>query len=573
MRAPATTAAFHLQAAAVAVAAAVVLFVNLGGPPLWDEDEPKNAGASAAMLASGDWVVPTFNGRLRVEKPPLVNWIHVAGYSCCGVNETGARIGSAILTIGAALLTAATAAHLFPGLPLVGVWSGLALGTCVWSAVAGRAATPDAPLGFCTALAFWLAARGLVTNEGRPGGLTVGCAAAIGAACGAAVLAKGPLGIVLPLAAFGLAAWWQEYETAHGVGGVFRGAVAARRRLRPVVMVAAAVAVAGPWYALVSWRTDGAWLREFLGVHNLERLSRPLEGHGGPVWYYLAVLAAGFFPWSIVAALTAVHADRGVARPADAPAMKFLLAWIVVWVGGFSCAGTKLPGYVWPVYPALAIATAAYLEHWRLARPPAVERWMRLAWSILGIAGIGIGAGLAVAAVAMSRGQIWLGLIGLVPVAAAALAWREQSRHRPGAALGWLAATSCATVTLLAAGAAGTLGRDTGVRPLVAHVAGDRATGTWASFRCTVPSLVFYSGAAARGVAVEQLYKPEAVREFAARHPDARIVVPVAAVDDLLQALPPGHAVLARSRLLSGYRELCLVGATGETLAAAAPRD
>jgi hypothetical protein len=57
------------------------------------------------------------------------------------------------------------------------------------------------------------------------------------------------------------------------------------------------------------------------------------------------------------------------------------------------------------------------------------------------------------------------------------------------------------------------------------------------------------------------------------QHPDARFVVPVNAVDDLLRALPPGHGVLARSRLLSSYRELCLVGRIGESLAVRPPRD
>jgi 4-amino-4-deoxy-L-arabinose transferase-like glycosyltransferase len=574
MRLP-VRATFALQAAAVVLATATVMLVNLGGPPLWDDDEPKNAGASAAMFSSRDWVVPTFNGRLRPEKPPLVNWVQVAGYACCGVNETGARIGSAVLTVAAALLTAATARTLFPHLPLVGLWAGLAFGTCVWAAVAGRAATPDAVLGFSTTLAFWLAARGLVPAPGVAGGLSVGRAAAVGAACGLAILAKGPVGLVLPLAAFGLAAWWQASTSARGVGAVIRAAATACGRLRPVVITSVALAVAGPWYAAVTWRTDGEWLRQFLGVHNLERALRPLEGHGGPWWYYLVVLAAGFFPWSIVAAVTAAHAIRALWREAEAPALRFVAAWVVVWVGAFSVAGTKLPGYVWPVYPALAIATAVFLEEWRVRAPAALARWMRLAWGILGLAGLGIGAGLAVAAVAVSRGQAWLGLIGLVPVVGAVLAWHGQSRGRPGAALGWLAATGCCTVTLLAAAAAGSLGRDTGVRPLVAEVTADpRAAvpGTWASFRCTVPSLVFYSSAA-RGGAVEMLFMPEAARAFAVRHPDARFVVPVNAVEELLRALPPGHGVLARSRLLSSYRELCLVGAVGAPLAVHPPRD
>ena len=141
----------------VAVAAACVLLPNLGGPPLWDDDEPRNAACSLAMHSTGDWIVPTFNGRLRVEKPVLVNWLHLAGFAAVGVNETGARLASAVLTIGTCLLTAAVAAAVCR--PDVGVWAGLAMATCLWTGIAGRAATPDAVLVFCTTLTLWLFVR------------------------------------------------------------------------------------------------------------------------------------------------------------------------------------------------------------------------------------------------------------------------------------------------------------------------------------------------------------------------------------------------------------------------------
>ena len=81
----------RLHGLVIAVTAALVLLPNLGGPQLWDDDEPKNAACSLAMHKTGDWVVPTFNGRLRVEKPALVNWLQLAGFAVAGVNETGAR--------------------------------------------------------------------------------------------------------------------------------------------------------------------------------------------------------------------------------------------------------------------------------------------------------------------------------------------------------------------------------------------------------------------------------------------------------------------------------------------------
>ena len=75
------------------------------------------------MFASGDWVVPTFNGRLRIEKPALVNWVHMAGFAAAGPNELGARLGSAVLTIGSCLLTWQIGRELFRG--QAGLWAAI----------------------------------------------------------------------------------------------------------------------------------------------------------------------------------------------------------------------------------------------------------------------------------------------------------------------------------------------------------------------------------------------------------------------------------------------------------------
>src|SRR5262245_22529936 len=81
---------------------ALLCLPNLGGPGLWDIDEGNNAEAARETLASGNWVVPTFNYKLREDKPALLYWLQMAGYEVLGVNETAARLPSAL----AALLTA-----------------------------------------------------------------------------------------------------------------------------------------------------------------------------------------------------------------------------------------------------------------------------------------------------------------------------------------------------------------------------------------------------------------------------------------------------------------------------------
>ena len=269
----------------VTVAAACVLLPGIGSAPLWDEDEPKNAACSLAMLDSGDWVVPTFNSDLRVEKPPLVNWVQLAGISLLGRTEAGIRIGSAILTIGSCLLSL-WLGRLLAG-PLVGLLTGLIMASCIWTAIGGRAATPDAPLVFCTTLAAAIFVHAI--HRGIPTKISWWHAIGIGVACGFAMLAKGPVGVALPLAAFVALFWWQTTVPADGRLARLQVAVAG---VRPLTITSAAVAIALPWYLLVTLRTGGRWLEEFVLVHNVGRFTAPMEGHDGTLLYYPACSSA-----------------------------------------------------------------------------------------------------------------------------------------------------------------------------------------------------------------------------------------------------------------------------------------
>src|SRR5438876_8026436 len=90
---------------ALLLAAASALFLpNLGSPSLWDIDEGNNAEAAREMLVSGDWIVPTFNYQLRVDKPALLYWCQIAAYRLFGVNEFAARLPSALAALAAILL-------------------------------------------------------------------------------------------------------------------------------------------------------------------------------------------------------------------------------------------------------------------------------------------------------------------------------------------------------------------------------------------------------------------------------------------------------------------------------------
>jgi len=544
----------RLHAALIVVAAACALLVNLGGPALWDDDEPKNAACSLGMLESGDWIVPRFNGRLRVEKPPLANWVQMAGFSLCGHNETGARIGSAMLTIGACLLTWRIGCHLAGS--AVGFLGGLAMATCVWTAVGGRAATPDAPLLFCTTLALWLFVHGGGAGTAR---LSAGSAAAIGAACGLAALAKGPVGIVLPVGAFLLFAAWQWRA------GIVATVPATVGRLRLPVIAGAALALALPWYAWVGFRTEGEWLHGFFFVHNVGRFAAPMEGHSGSVLYYPCVIAVGLFPWSLVLLAMLAHTAtilRPRSRHRSRPGAALLAAWGLAWVGAFSCSGTKLPGYVWPAYPALALLTALFLVDWsrgaitftNLWRNPAFARVavMRTAWVSLAAAGAALAVGLAVAAALLAPGNEWLGLIGLVPIAGAVAAWRHDAAGDPGHAIRAVAVTSCLLVSLLAGLATHRFSAAQGMRESVTALAAD-APSPWACFWNVPPSVVFYAR-----TTVAKLDAPADVARHLASHPEARVVIDSRHEPLVRDALPPDCTVLARIPTLDERHYLVL---------------
>src|SRR5512135_3729516 len=125
----------------IILAASVVFFVNLGAAGLWDEDEPLYASVARDMLHRGDWVVPVFNGRMFLEKPPLTYWLMMLGYGLLGETELATRFWSAMSGIGTALLTYQLGRRLFNR--RAGLWAGLVMATTLLFTISARAATTD----------------------------------------------------------------------------------------------------------------------------------------------------------------------------------------------------------------------------------------------------------------------------------------------------------------------------------------------------------------------------------------------------------------------------------------------
>jgi 4-amino-4-deoxy-L-arabinose transferase-like glycosyltransferase len=453
--------------AALALAGAIFasLLALAGRTTLWDRDEPRFAQASVEMIASGDYLVPTFNGRLRPDKPILAYWSMALPMRLLGPSAVAARLGSAAAMAIAALLTFAAARRLLPA--GAGTWAMAVLAATPLAVAEGQAATADALLlaAVTGALACFAAA---VTGDGRRAWPWLG----LGVALGLAQLAKGPVGLAVPglgIAAT-LAILWrraragreveqarqvrQEHETAAEPGA---NATAAAREAEAVpigryAMRAALAALLGvaifcAWGVPANLATGGELARVGIGKHVVGRALGAMEGHGGGAghgwrgWFaglpfYLAVVWLGFAPW-VLWLPAAVSATLG-GRLGGERGRALLIGWTVPTLALMTLVATRLPHYVLPAWPALALAVGGTLEAERRGElAPRDRRWLRRgAWLLGPLVGLAFAAVAALAVLAVF-GRHSAPATGFAAVPAAASAGGAPAAGTPPAPSGF----------------------------------------------------------------------------------------------------------------------------------------
>ena len=463
----------------VAAAAAVIAFTTLGGADLWDEDEPLYASCAWEMLQRGDWVVPYYNGEMFPDKPPLMFWMMMSGMEIFGRTEFAVRFWSALLAVGTALVTYHIGRLLFD--EKTGLWAGLIVCSSLIFTISARAATVDSALTFITTLGFLIfVAAGIGRKPEREEGTVIDATLSpawyaprswlvhvgIWTCMSIAVLGKGPVGLLLPMASIGLFLMIMNYRRQVALGGepaatpTWSGRLMAAAwtwsplnflrslwQLRPITGAVIVMLIAVPWFVWVGMRNE-LWLEQFFAKFNLRPFTQPILGHSGPWWYHIPGVLIGFFPWSIFMVPILIDWYEGLRRNDRQQAGFVLIAcWFGVNFVFWSICKTKLPHYPLPAYPALALAGASFVVNW-MADPERWSRgWLRAALWISVVVGAGLGVGLPVAARIIAPGEEIIGSVGLILVIGGGLALWFYERRQYQRVMPAYAVTTVAFVT------------------------------------------------------------------------------------------------------------------------------
>lgn len=328
--------------AALLVALALAWFGGLGERKLLKADEGRYAEIPREMVASGDWLTPRLNGFKYFEKPPLQYWATAAAFSVLGISEWSARLWTALTGFLGVLLA------YYAGRRLLGAAGGVCAAAVLAGSVMYVFAAHVLSLDMGLSLFLELAILAFVVAQGdataaraqRNWMLVAWAAVAL------AVLSKGLIGLVLPAAAVLAYAAWQRDALL-------------LRQLHAAPGIALLLALTAPWFIAVS-AANPEFARFFFIHEHFERFLTTQHQRAGPIWYFVPVLAAGAVPWLVSLPAGLWQAARPVTATRFRP-LRFLLAWCVVVFAFFSVSGSKLPSYILPMFPALALLVAAQL--------------------------------------------------------------------------------------------------------------------------------------------------------------------------------------------------------------------
>jgi 4-amino-4-deoxy-L-arabinose transferase-like glycosyltransferase len=315
----------------------------IGVRTLVPPDEGRYAEMAREMLSSGDWITTRLNGIKYFEKPPLQTWMNALTFAAFGLGDWQARLWTGLSGLGGVLLTGYAGAKVFG--QRTGFYAALVLGSSFYWVACAQIDSLD--MGLSGMMTIALCGLLLGQRDGASDGERRNWMLVCWAGMALAVLSKGLIGIVLPGAVLVLYTLftrdWALWSRLHLVKGLLLFA-----------------AIAAPWFVLVAIKNPEQphfffihehWERFFLKTHHRE----------GPWHYFLLLLMPFIVPWLGMLPSSLVMAGRR--EPGQFRPRLMLLIWAVFIFVFFSKSSSKLPGYILPIFPALALLIAFNLEH------------------------------------------------------------------------------------------------------------------------------------------------------------------------------------------------------------------
>lgn len=327
---------------AVLIGFLVVWFYMLGARTLVPTDEGRYAEMAREMVATGDWITLRLNGIKYFEKPPLQNWMNALTFTLFGLGDWQARLWTGLCGLIGIVAASYTAFKIYGR--RVGISSALILGSSFYWAAMGHINTLDMGLSGMMTLALCgllLAQRdGASAEEQRNGMLLCWAGMAL------ATMSKGLIGFVLPGAVLVLYTLWTRDL------GLWL-----RLHMGKGLLLFFAITV--PWFILV-WQANPEHPHFFFIHEHFQRFTSTVHKRGGAWYYFIPLLIIGIVPWLgllLQSLLASIRKEQ-----TQFQAKKMLLIWSVFIFFFFSISGSKLPSYILPIFPALAILIACQLE-------------------------------------------------------------------------------------------------------------------------------------------------------------------------------------------------------------------
>jgi 4-amino-4-deoxy-L-arabinose transferase-like glycosyltransferase len=356
---------------ALLIALTIIWFGPIDYRRLAKPDEARYAEISREMVATGDWVTPRLNDLKYFEKPPLQYWATAVAYEIFGLSEGPARLWTALTGYAGILLA------YFAGRVLFGrqqaFFAAAVLAGSLWYALLGHINTLDMGLTFFLNIGVFsllLAQREYATATQQRNWMLMSWTG-----MALAVMSKGLIGIVLPGAALVL------YSILNRDAKIW-----ARLHMGKGLLLF--LLITAPWFIAVS-RANPEFAQFFFIHEHFDRFAKNEHDREGPIYYFVPILIFGMAPW-LIALFPALRRSWKIERDFEQYRFhpnRFLIIWCAFLFVFFSISKSKLPAYLLPIFPSLALLVGQYLD---------VIPAKKIFWQVLPVCLIALGLVLAI---------------------------------------------------------------------------------------------------------------------------------------------------------------------------------